>query len=323
MCVFCLSFVFVFLCLFFVFFFFCVFCFLSFVFVLVLRISQCFLLHSLPLFHFLLTQKAIFLRLDLNDGEPPKPPVFRYFEDLCTVLVESLHLRSCDALIGVLLDNKDVFPPKLCSIACMNRMKENNFPDVELLRVSINEVIDRESQRRRGTIDLNDIISVFELHPEKYLEVKCVVVVCCFCVLLLCVVVVCCCCVLLLCVVVVCCCCVLFLCVVVVCCCCVLLLCVVVVCCFCVLFLCVVFVCCCCVLLLCVVFVCCCCVLFCVLFLCVVFVCCFCVLFWYVVLVCCFVCYFVCCFCVSFCGGDLGYDSEMAMRKGDSEGIWI
>ena len=78
---------------------------------------------------------------------------------------------NTDGLVSVVLDNKDIFPPRFRSIPTMNRMKENQFPDGEWLRSHVSAMMERERVRRAGTIDLNEILDVFDNHPEKYIEV--------------------------------------------------------------------------------------------------------------------------------------------------------
>jgi len=116
--------------------------------------------------------QAIFLCLELSDSESPKAHVLRYLDTICGAFVSSLSENDADGLVSVVLDNKDVFPTKFRSIPTMNRMRENHFPEEEWLKTHVISVMAREKERRHGTIDLNDILEVFDKNPEKYIEVR-------------------------------------------------------------------------------------------------------------------------------------------------------
>jgi hypothetical protein len=117
--------------------------------------------------------QAIFLCLELSDSESPKAHVLRYLDTISSAFVSSLcdDLYS-DALVSVVLDNKDIFPTKFRSVPTMNRMRENQLPQEEWLKSHVTSMMARERERRLGTINLNEILDVFDRHPEKYIEVK-------------------------------------------------------------------------------------------------------------------------------------------------------
>ena len=108
--------------------------------------------------------------MELND-EAPKQHVLRYIENLCMAIISALGEINEISLISVVLDNKEVFPTKYRNMAIMNRMRDNNFPELEILKEHVLESLKIEKERRMDTIDLSDILDVFEKHPETYIEV--------------------------------------------------------------------------------------------------------------------------------------------------------
>ena len=116
--------------------------------------------------------QLLYIRLDIKDGETPNAIVLGYFEDVCKVLVETVALLDADDIVlCVVLDKKELFPPKFWNIHLMNKMAKNKFVDSDFIRSQFQRTAKEEILRRKQTINLMEILDVLEKDPQKYFQV--------------------------------------------------------------------------------------------------------------------------------------------------------